>query len=109
MSNDTPCASIREEFSALLDGELTAMEQARIDEHLLECSECLRSLDTMKKVMGIYDELPKVSAPDEMLSRVHDELDDNTETNESPEASIPVSYRPVMLAAATLWLSPPRA
>ncbi len=103
MSDTTQCAAIREEFSALLDGELTADEQAQIDEHLLECSECLRSLDTMKKVMGIYADLPHVQAPEDLLDGVHEELADNSiEFERSAKASQPVSYRPVLIAAATL-------
>lgn len=105
MSDNTPCESIREEFSALLDGELTADEQARIDEHLLGCSECLRSLDAMKKVMGLYDELPRVEAPEDVLDGVHEALDDTTvEFERANDGNQRVSYRPVLIAAATLAL-----
>ena len=36
------CAQAKEEFSALLDGELTPESRAAIEAHLSECSDCLR-------------------------------------------------------------------
>jgi hypothetical protein len=57
------CAATREEFSGLLDEELSPAARAQVMEHLSDCSDCLRALDSMKKVTDLYRTLPNVSAP----------------------------------------------
>ncbi len=41
---------VREDFSALLDNELTHEERELVEGHLSECAECLRELDALKRV-----------------------------------------------------------
>lgn len=57
------CAATREEFSGLLDEELSPTARAQVVDHLAECSDCLRALDGMKKVTDLYRALPNVPAP----------------------------------------------
>ncbi len=57
------CMEVREEFSAYLDGELAVEEREGFEAHLTGCAECLRELDTMKRVDVAYRGLPAVSAP----------------------------------------------
>lgn len=57
------CEEVREEFSALLDEELTVEEREAVESHLAECAECLRALDAFKQVTDVYANLDPVSAP----------------------------------------------
>ncbi len=64
------CDTARDEFSALLDGELTPEARAAVEAHLAECSECLRRLEGYRRVSSIYQGLGRVAAPDELETRV---------------------------------------
>jgi len=64
------CAEVREEFSALLDGELTPEARVAIEAHLSECAECLRELDRFKRVDAAYRALPQHRAPADFEQRV---------------------------------------
>lgn len=64
------CATVREEFSALLDDELAPGPRAEVESHLSGCSDCLRALDGMKRVNDLYTALPRIGAPDELEARV---------------------------------------
>ena len=55
---------IREDFSALLDGELTLEEREVIEGHLSECAGCLRELDALKQVDVAYSALSRMKAPE---------------------------------------------
>ena len=68
------CAEVREEFSALLDGELTPEARAVIEAHLSECAECLRELERFKRVDAAYRALPQRRAPADFEQRVADAL-----------------------------------
>ena len=57
------CEDVREDFSALLDGELSPQEQDAVESHLSDCSQCLRELDGLKQIDTLYGELPRVDAP----------------------------------------------
>ncbi len=56
---------VREDFSALLDDELTLEERELIEGHLSECAECLRELDALKQVDVAYSALSQVKAPED--------------------------------------------
>jgi anti-sigma factor RsiW len=58
------CKHIREEFSALLDDELDIETKATVEEHLSNCSSCLRELGGFKQVGDQYAALEVVPAPD---------------------------------------------
>ena len=68
------CAAVREEFSALLDGELTVDERDRVESHLALCADCLRELDGLKKVDVLFRRLPSVDAPPEVEARIRSAL-----------------------------------
>jgi len=57
------CEDVQEDFSALLDEELAPDEVEGVEAHLSTCSDCLRELDSLKKMQSVYDALPKVDAP----------------------------------------------
>ena len=57
------CAEVREEFSALIDGELAPDARAAVEAHIAQCPDCLRELDAIKRIDGSYRGLPPQSAP----------------------------------------------
>lgn len=65
---------IREQFSPLLDGELTAEERLDVESQLALESDLLRELDGLKRVDDLYRGLPRVTAPENFESRVWDTL-----------------------------------
>lgn len=70
MKTYAECREVREEFSALLDGELSLDEREAVEAHLAECSDCLRLLDGLKRVDTAYRKLPPVAAPDALETRI---------------------------------------
>ena len=63
MKTYSNCDDVREDFSAVLDGELSPQEQEAVESHLSDCSQCLRELDGLKRIDTLYGELPHVDAP----------------------------------------------
>ncbi|MBI4559799.1 MAG: zf-HC2 domain-containing protein [Candidatus Hydrogenedentes bacterium] len=68
------CEKAREEFSALLDGELTPDVREAVEAHLSQCSDCLRELGGFKRVDTLYRELGPERAPEDFEQRVHEAL-----------------------------------
>lgn len=71
------CEQAREEFSALLDGELSVDARAAVEAHLAECSECLRELDALKQVDLAYRKLDPKRAPAGFEERVRSSVRGN--------------------------------
>ena len=71
------CAEVREEFSALLDGELDAETRAAVEAHLAGCADCLRELDRLKQVDAAFHGLAPKQAPEDMEERVRAGLQAN--------------------------------
>lgn len=65
---------MKQEFSALLDGELTPEKRAAIEAHLAESAEDLRELDGYKRVDALFRGLPREEAPEELEKRLETEL-----------------------------------
>jgi hypothetical protein len=61
---------IREQFSPLLDGELTQEERLDVEAALAEDAELLRELGSLKRVDSLFRKLPRVEAPVELDLRV---------------------------------------
>lgn len=66
---------IREQFSPLLDGELSPEERAVVEAALSDDAELLRELDSLKRVDDLFRALPAETAPgdfeDAIRKRVH--------------------------------------
>ncbi len=69
---------IRDEFSPLLDDELTSDARDAVEAKLAQDSDLLRELDAMRKVDSLYRGLPPVEAPSDMAARVRDQLNPKT-------------------------------
>lgn len=69
------CEQIRSEFSALLDDELNPEDRELVEEHLADCSECLRELHGYKRVSEAYRYHHPVMAPADFEARLREALD----------------------------------
>jgi anti-sigma factor RsiW len=58
ISLDTACDRMRELFSAALDGELSELDQARLDAHLAACAGCRAYADTTAGASMLLRETP---------------------------------------------------
>ena len=74
MTTEPACEKVRDEFSALLDGELSYDERETVESHLSSCSDCLRELDGLKRVDIAYRALPKITAPENFESSLKNAL-----------------------------------
>lgn len=105
MKQYSTCEEVRDEFSALLDGELATDEQEGVEEHLSSCSDCLRELDGMKRVTDLYAELPVVPAPESLDISIEPEPDETViDLRPTPSNVHPISFRPILSAVAMLTL-----
>jgi len=64
------CAENREQYSALLDGELPAAERTRVEAHLAGCAECSAELARLAQMLGMLHALPAERAPLGFVDRV---------------------------------------
>lgn len=97
------CTEVREEFSALLDGELSPERRADVEAHLAACADCLRELDKLKRIDTMYRDLAPQEAPEDFEERVRAARRENVVAFRRPRR---MAYRlwPVLAAAAMLFV-----
>jgi hypothetical protein len=92
---------VTELLSAYLDGEMTASDRLRLDEHLLTCEECSRRLEQLSALERIAARLPELQAPDGYFdgfpARVRGRL-----AAAKPRARMPAAWSWAAALAATL-------
>jgi len=64
------CEDIRELFDGRIDGELTAAEAARLEEHLASCEACREELAELERVWRALGVLAEVEVPEDLAERV---------------------------------------
>ncbi|HNT34149.1 MAG TPA: zf-HC2 domain-containing protein [bacterium] len=77
---ETSCR-FRDLLSDALDGELSAVQQAQLEEHLLVCEDCRSALSAYQKVTSLLREMPEASMPTDMVQAV---LKETTNTQAVP-------------------------
>ena len=105
MKDYATCEDARGAFSGLLDGELDAEEKEGLERHLADCSECLRELDGLKKVSDVYESLPNVDAPEDLLDSIREEIQpERVDLSDSERRAQPIPFMPVLAAALVVAL-----
>ena len=56
-------AKLRELLSAYIDGEVSASETLRVEEHLSGCQECQDELASLRSTVGLLRRLPELAVP----------------------------------------------
>ena len=64
-----------ENISNYLDGEATAELCAEIEHHLAGCPDCRVVVDTLRKTITLYRELPQPELPPDARLRLYKSLD----------------------------------
>ena len=69
------CQHLLENMSDYLDGEASAELCAEIERHLAGCADCRVVVDTLRKTITLYHELPRPELPPEARLRLYRALD----------------------------------
>ena len=69
------CPHLLENLSDYLDGEASAELCAEIERHLDGCADCRVVVDTLRKTVSLYHELPQPELPPEARLRLYKSLD----------------------------------
>ncbi len=57
MTSDTRCRDLIERYSEFLEGDLDAPCCRQLEEHLRECPDCFRDVDTLHKLRRMCQEI----------------------------------------------------
>lgn len=69
------CPNLLENLSDYLDGEASAELCAEIERHLEGCTDCRVVVDTLRKTVALYHELPQPALPSQVRFRLYKSLD----------------------------------
>jgi hypothetical protein len=70
------CERVRDRFSALLEKELSPLEEKGVREHLASCSECQKDLERFHKTIRWLHSIEEAEVPDEFLSGIYRKMED---------------------------------
>ena len=69
------CTKYQEDLSALMDQELTGTEKSLLEEHLIDCKECLSRFESLKSLSKfLEDEIETPDAPDEFWANSSEKI-----------------------------------
>lgn len=69
------CRHMLADLSDYLDGDASKELCAEIDRHMADCEECRIVVDTLKKTIFLYRELPQPQMSEEARHRLYHSLD----------------------------------
>ncbi|HET7090598.1 MAG TPA: anti-sigma factor [Anaerolineae bacterium] len=69
------CQHLLGGLSEYLDGEASADLCAEVERHLAECADCRVLVDTLRKTVSLYRELPQPEMPTAARERLYTSLD----------------------------------
>lgn len=69
------CETLLDHFSEYLDGEAPPALCAALEQHLATCGECQAVVDTLRKTVALYHELPQPDFPADARGRLFHRLD----------------------------------
>jgi anti-sigma factor RsiW len=73
--NHENCRHLLDDLSDFLDGEASAEVCAEIERHLDGCENCRVMVDTLRKTIILYHELPQPQLPQDARQRLYHSLD----------------------------------
>ncbi len=69
------CQDLKAQLSNFIDGDLDDAVCAEIQRHLADCDNCRVMVDTLKKTIVLYREVPEESVPPDVHARLVKVLD----------------------------------
>ena len=73
--NHESCQHLLDDLSDFLDGEASEEVCAEIERHLANCENCRVMVDTLRKTILLYHELPQPNLPQDARQRLYQALD----------------------------------
>lgn len=73
--SDLTCEDLLSQLSSYIDGETTAATCVEIERHLSTCAHCRVVVDTMRKTVELYHQLPHGALPAETREHLYVALD----------------------------------
>ena len=74
MPSTSPCSWTQERIEAYIDGELTPVEQGRLEAHAATCAACAAELEDARRLVGALRTLPSLPCPDEVSQALQDRI-----------------------------------
>ena len=74
MPSTSPCSWTQERIEAYIDGELTPVEQGRLEAHAATCAACAAELEDARRLVGALHTLPQATCPDAVSQALHDRI-----------------------------------
>ncbi len=72
------CNQSQQKLSEYLDGQLPEEERNQLEDHIQECEDCRRELDSLRRTVTALHELPEIPAPEGFHERINQRLRDET-------------------------------
>ncbi len=72
---DVTCHDLLDGLSDYLDGEASGQLCAEIERHVANCEKCRIVVDTLRKTVTLYHQLPQPLMPPEARERLYKRLD----------------------------------
>ncbi len=72
---DVTCHDLLDGLSDYLDGEASGQLCAEIERHVANCEKCRIVVDTLRKTVTLYRQLPQPLMPPEARERLYKRLD----------------------------------
>ena len=94
---------VTRDISAYCHGELSPEESRYFAEHLISCSKCRTKFEEIKLGIKFAEQLPLLSAPDQLWTSLESQLDHDRNTFQVKSG--PVFSRPVLAIAATVIIA----
>ncbi|MGO8702802.1 MAG: anti-sigma factor family protein [Candidatus Brocadiia bacterium] len=91
------CEKVIGQFSAYLDGQLTAAEREAVRSHVADCARCRDELEALSRTVYAVADLPRLRAPSDLREQVMAKLDGVT-----PAQARPPRWRMYWSAAAAV-------
>ncbi|MDE2812682.1 MAG: zf-HC2 domain-containing protein [Gemmatimonadota bacterium] len=74
MPATSPCSWTQERIEAYIDGELTPVEQDRLETHAATCAACAAELKDARRLVGELRDLPALTCPDAVSQALQDRI-----------------------------------
>ncbi|MDE2737383.1 MAG: zf-HC2 domain-containing protein [Gemmatimonadota bacterium] len=74
MPGTSSCSWTQERIEAYIDGELTSVEQDRLETHAATCAACAAELEDARRLVGALRDLPALTCPDAVSQALQDRI-----------------------------------
>ena len=74
MPATSPCSWTQERIEAYIDGELTSVEQGRLEAHAATCAACAAELEDARRLISALRTLPSLTCPDAVSQALQDRI-----------------------------------